>query len=60
MSKIIPAIENRAVIKAIDDMSFRASLTIAKVPPQRTVTKIKIASDLYLVLVVIILKLSQC
>jgi hypothetical protein len=52
----MPAIENLKKIKAMDDMSFSASLTMTNVAPQRRVTKSKITSDLYLVLIVFILK----
>jgi hypothetical protein len=45
--RIAAAIKNRIAIKAIDETSFKASLTITKVAPQRNVTKINIASDLY-------------
>ena len=46
-SKIAAAIKKRIAIKAIEETSFSASFTITKVPPQSSVTKIRIASDLY-------------
>ena len=48
-SRIIPAIRNLAVIKAIEEISERASFTITNVAPHKMVIKRRNASDLYLI-----------